>query len=324
MRVLSEQVHIDRNRTTARPSYGEISPPGLVEDFSMDGMTTPSTSSSSYGITAQSQDFVNPLWADQDASNQNIIIDNSMFWNGDAVDRMFAKSGLNATSTSKKQVLAPNVHEATINATDMNLSNDLVSANRVTQSNSSTVQSQSRATACKCHAEVLEALHLSQHLGAGVRKSGDLHIPFDVLLAENKSAVGRCSSMLNCRPCFCGSTSFLLVAALLSQALTLYNLACEYYLARSPTETGIQRARSIVPGPLRINFGAYKLEEEDEILLKKELMLIELRKVEMLLSRLKIAADELEDQSENATYDALLTSLTRNLRQVVKTIQPGR
>ena len=324
-RKLSEQGYPS---ASVQRSYSSISPPSLVDDFGVGSLASPSTSTSSgYGIAGQAVDFVTPLWAEQEVpGQQNTVtpigsLDGSMFWNEETVGRLFPKSALDVPS-SQEPGLVPQLRNAPTHADGKHLHNDAAGTTSRTQSeNDSVPASQS---SCDCHARVLEALHLSQHLGAGIRKAGDFRIALDRVLVENKSAITRCSKVLDCTPCFAGSTSFLLVATLLSQILTLYQLACEIYLRRIPAETGHQTDQAIVPGPLRINFGAYELEEEDEVLLKKELVLIELRKVESLLGRLKGATKRLNDRSEHGTYDALLTSLTKNLRLVVKEIQPAR
>ncbi|KAL8790016.1 MAG: hypothetical protein Q9195_006565 [Heterodermia aff. obscurata] len=160
--------------------------------------------------------------------------------------------------------------------------------------------------ACVCHLQVLQILRIPPRVTRAAHTSNDTAVAaLDVLLAFNKQSVVRCSTMLDCKDCFGGGTSFLLVLTLLSQILALYYSASKSYLAHTvPTSGRDAGETSIVPGPLRLNFGAYKLDKEDEMLLKKELMLIELRKVESLLSRFRKVVGELDDRTESGAYEA--------------------
>ncbi|KAL8723398.1 MAG: hypothetical protein Q9225_000314 [Loekoesia sp. 1 TL-2023] len=180
--------------------------------------------------------------------------------------------------------------------------------------------------ACDCHVQLLQALGVPPRVIRAAHTNGDTAVAnFDVLLAANKRSIGRCATMLGCKECFGGSTSFLLIFTLLSQILALYRSACVSYLVQPVTAPGDDfRKSSIVPGPLRLKFGAYELDQADENLLKKELMLIELRKVESLLSRLKNLVGEIDDRAECSAYEALLAHLTRHLQQIVTIIQPQR
>ena len=179
---------------------------------------------------------------------------------------------------------------------------------------------------CDCHGQLLQALRIPPRVIKAARTSKDTAVAaFDVLLAANKQSIRRCAMVLDCQDGFGGSTSYLLVFTLLSQVLTLYHSACQSYLVNpSVTPDNDSRESSIVPGPSTLNFGAYKLDQEDEILLKKELMLIELRKVESLLSRLKSLVGEVDDRTECSAYEALLLFSMRNLQQLVTIIQPRR
>ena len=189
--------------------------------------------------------------------------------------------------------------------------------------------------ACDCHTQLLQALRVPPRVIKAAHASRDTTAPvaaFDVLLAANKQSIQRCTTLLGCNDCFDGSRSFLSVFTLLSQILTLYSSACESYLVQPPPPAaaatsgnhGRQQPPPVVPGPLRLNFGAYNLDHEDEALLKKELVLIELRKVESLLSRLRDRVGEVDDRAECGAYEALLAYLTRRLQQIVIVIQPQR
>ena len=148
---------------------------------------------------------------------------------------------------------------------------------------------------------------------------------FDALLATNQRSIELCRTTLYCTSCFGSDTSFLLVPVLLNQILAVYMSACEVYLARPKgTATAAEAALPIVPGSLRFTLGGYKITDEDESLLKKELVLIELRKVESLLSRYKHLVGTIRDRSEASTYEALLAYLTQRLQRTVEVIQPRR
>ena len=281
--------------------------------------STPSTSS---GIattrTSSNSDYLPPLWPNESTlqSSRSESVDNPLLWSLG----MSGKSGFSSPPL-EEQGLVVNGGRARLNKkTSMNAPNQ-------------SVENQSKNQTCDCHVRLLEALQISPEVSKVGRSKGPQTptIAFDIILATNKRAIGRCVTMLGCGSCFGGSTSILLTTALLSQILALYHSACEVYLAHRPASKssadqagGEKRQESIVPGPLRLNIGSYELEEEDEILLKKELMLIELRKVEGLLSRLRGAIGPVDDPSESGAYETLLAWLTRHLQRTVTVIQPRK
>lgn len=185
---------------------------------------------------------------------------------------------------------------------------------------------------CDCIIPILQVLQHPLHNnrrreGKGIAETA----AFDALLATNQRSIELCRTTLYCTSCFGSSTSFLLVPVLLNQILAVYMSACEVYLA-GPQVTDAAAAAAaaegalstIVPGSLRWTLGGYKITEEDDCLLKKELVLIELRKVETLLSRYKHLNGTVKDRSEASTYEALLAYLTQHLQRTVEVIQPRR
>ena len=175
---------------------------------------------------------------------------------------------------------------------------------------------------CDCLDPILQVL---QHPLHKYRRREDKRIAetaaLDALLTTNQLSIELCKTALYCSSCFGGSTAFLLLPVLLTRVLAVYISASEAYLVR-PKEAAIAPALPIVPGSLRLTLGGYKIADEDEYLLKKELILIELRKVETLLSRYKHLIDTFEDRSETSTYEALLACLTQRLERTVEAIQP--
>lgn len=182
---------------------------------------------------------------------------------------------------------------------------------------------------CDCIIPILQVLQHPLHRNR--RREGKSiaeTAAFDALLATNQRSIELCRTTLYCTSCFGSSTSFLLVPVLLNQILAVYMSACEVYLA-GPNGTAAAAAAegalsTIVPGSLRLTLGGYKITEEDECLLKKELVLIELRKVETLLSRYRHLNGTVKDRSEASTYEALLAYLTQRLQRTAQVIQPRR
>ena len=175
---------------------------------------------------------------------------------------------------------------------------------------------------CDC---IFSILQLLQHpLHKNRRREGENiaeTAALDTLLATNQRSIELCKTTLYCNSCFGSSTSFLLLPVLLTQILTVYMSACEVYLAW-PKEAAVAPALPIVPESLHLTLGGYKITDEDAYLLKRELLLIELRKVERLLSRYKHLIDTVEDRSEARTYETLLAYLTQRLQRTVEVIQP--
>lgn len=190
---------------------------------------------------------------------------------------------------------------------------------------------------CPCTPSILRALESSPvNTKTNKDTANNPAITLDILLATNKTAISQCITMLSCA-CFGSSTSFLLLSALLNQTLGLYQLACEDYLARSQSNSNPPPPSASAPAPTtqntalndpspspRLDFGAYRIEAEDDMLLKRELVLLELRKVGALLDRFRERIGKVRDRVESSTYDGLLAQMTRCLQRTVLEVQSRR
>ena len=314
----------------------------------------PSTPSTSSGVatTATSRssasDYIAPLWQNETTIQSNQLSDHptvndTFLWNlGDSMSVKHTQSlPLPSLQRQESATTAANTDSRTTSRKgSLQQTNGRIFRKEAYLSDEA--EEVQPKNSCDCHVQLLEALQVSPQLSkpARTKGGGTATIAFDIILATNKRAIGKCMTMLGCKGCFGDSTSILLTTTLLSQTLALYHSACEVYLAPGPgskasTADGNRAGcdgggdeemadEPIVPGPLRLNIGRYELEEEDEILLKKELMLIELRKVEGLISRLRSLIGQVDDPSESGAYETLLAWLTRHLQRTVGVIQPRR
>ncbi|KAI9801585.1 MAG: hypothetical protein M1825_003264 [Sarcosagium campestre] len=323
-------------------------------------MPTPSTSSSGLTTTSSSYDNLRPLWTEQNYFQPNAnasLADpydrdaSSIFWPGGAMDHVPSSVPEEAEVESLAGVTLFEQATSSIGGDDerrgssssfllgdggdSGLAKGTPPHHQLyPQQNHHQPQQQQQQQqyhdgrgGCNCLMPLLQALQIPPHVNkaaAAPGKTGSAVAAFDVLLATNQQAIGRCVAMLGCASCFGSSTSFLLISALLNQTLALYQSACEVYLARPSAATNGGGEAPVAPSSMRLTLGAYRIEEEDEGLLKKELVLIELRKVESLLSRFRHQIGQVEDRSESDTYEALLSYLTRHLHQIVAVIQPRR
>ncbi|KAI9795936.1 MAG: hypothetical protein M1833_006584 [Piccolia ochrophora] len=295
-------------------------------------MPTPSKASSGLTTTNSSFDNLRPLWNNQNYFQSNNLTepydnDGSMFWNGGTIEPFSCKQGLALSSLQEQDSACGPLYEQATTGEKGSLlgggdSTELMRGEGVVRLGDEEGQ---QGDACNCLVPLLQAMQIPPHVTRAARgkEDGAALAAFDVLLATNQQAINVCVAMLGCASCFGSSTSFLLITAVLNQTLALYHSACKVYLARPAASDG-EAAPRIVPGPLRLTLGAYRIEEEDEGLLKKELVLIELRKVESLLSRFRDLIGKVEDRAESGTYEALLAYLTRHLHQTVAVIQPRR
>ena len=168
---------------------------------------------------------------------------------------------------------------------------------------------------CDCFAlclQALQTLHNHSHLPAASQQGG---LPFDVVLTINREAMVGCAAMLNCAKCVSksgNSISTMLLATIFGKIISLYGAACYF---RFGSSTSSQTA-------VKLAFGAYTLTGEDRRLLEMEIILLELRKVESILTsyqeRFRNAQAE---KDETSVYNALTSYLDKNLRYIVNFLQ---
>ena len=339
-----------------------------MNDLNMDDvgtLPTPPTTSRSGSMSvgsAVTPNFMQPNFVNPNAFNAPPVTDftphldsNLSFWTLGGIDRHLA-----STAASKRQDEEERPENATLECDSCEAPQTLTPTRSDQQRKSLVARPTAKATGnafksdsmtrntnspCNCHFCLLENLKSIPQAAKFARSNGQDNSvgTLDVILASNKRSIGCCTTYMNC-PCSEGSTSFLLIVTMLSQVLALYHSACENFLdpkhvravsglgsnGSSDIDDGGAGGETIVPGPLRLHFGSYELEEEDEVLLKKELMLIELRKVESLLVRLR-GTLEVEGESggggggeEREPRAALLAWLMKGLRRTVGVVQPRR
>lgn len=157
---------------------------------------------------------------------------------------------------------------------------------------------------CRCFKTVLHTLTNLQAF------SSILCPTFDVALAHNKEAVTLCSAALRC---VCpGDTTFVfLIVSLIDKILSVYQCSCN---ARSQSASTSSTSPASVPDTARVTLGVYSLDQEDEERIKMEFLRMELRKVEVLVSKLKEKALKGHAEYEVKMHEALMTFLEGRLR----------
>ncbi|KAL9126314.1 MAG: hypothetical protein Q9217_004614 [Psora testacea] len=158
---------------------------------------------------------------------------------------------------------------------------------------------------CACSATTFEILRTLYD------RSTSPQTPFDTVLAIIKDALSRVSSLLACT-CIGDPTYILILAASIAKMMSWYQSIC-----RMPS----QSSSSPNTCPTTIIVGAYRLDGEDEDAVKMQVVLNELKKVDMLMVRFGERFRALQTKHESAFYRDLITFLRRNLRQVVEELQ---
>ncbi len=182
------------------------------------------------------------------------------------------------------------------------------------ENNQSLAQSGSSAD-CDCFASCLHALqslHNHSWLSSSTQQGGP---PFDIVLSINREAIDGCSALLGCTKCVSkigSSITTMLLATIFGKVMSLYRATCMF---RFGSSTGVQASAQLA-------FGAYTVTGEDRQLLEIEILLLELRKVENILTlyheRFHNAQAELD---ESSVYTALTSYLDKNLRYIVDFLQ---
>ena len=153
-------------------------------------------------------------------------------------------------------------------------------------------------SSCNCFSGIVSTLHgLQLQIEAA-------DAPFDVTLAKNKEAIAMCDSILRCQ-CHPDSSTILLLVALIGKILLLY-----------------QSLEQIVHLPTRLTLGSYEMDSMEDEGLKIIILLIELRKLNGVLSNFagRFCNSCTVDQ-ESASYEALVSDLGRRLSVTVQAWQ---
>ncbi len=168
---------------------------------------------------------------------------------------------------------------------------------------------------CDCFAaclHALQSLHNHSWMSSSTQQGGP---PFDIVLSINREAIAGCSALLGCTKCVSkigSSITTMLLATIIGKVMSLYRATCMF---RFGSSTGVQASAQLA-------FGAYTVTGEDRQLLEIEILLLELRKVETILTlyqgRFHNAQAELD---ESSVYTALTSYLDKNLRYIVDFLQ---
>ncbi|KAL9637152.1 MAG: hypothetical protein Q9164_002376 [Protoblastenia rupestris] len=142
-------------------------------------------------------------------------------------------------------------------------------------------------------------------------RSTSSQTPFDTILATNKDAVGRASNLLACT-CTGDPTYIMILAATITKMMAWYQSIC-----RMPAQPS---SISNTP-PTTIVLGAYRLDGEDEDAVKMQVVLNELKKVDLLMAKFAERFRALQVQQESTFYGELIMFLRRKLREVVGELQ---
>lgn len=171
---------------------------------------------------------------------------------------------------------------------------------------------------CDCFAmclHALQALHHHSWLAASTEPGG---LPFDLVLTINREALKGCGAMLDCVRCVSktgSSISTMLLGTLFGKIISLYGAACFFRFGPS----------SDSQAAVKLAYGAYTLTGDDRRLLEMEIIILELKKVENILTmyqeRFRNAKAE---NDESSVYNALTCYLDKNLRYILDFLQSRR
>ncbi len=171
---------------------------------------------------------------------------------------------------------------------------------------------------CDCFAVCLQALQALHNNSFLPTSAEPCELPFDVVLTINREALKGCGAMLDCVKCVSktgSSISTMLLGTIFGKIISLYGAACFFRFGQS----------SDSQAAVKLAFGAYTLTGEDRRLLEMEIILLELKKVESILTtyqeRFRNADAETD---ESSVYNALTCYLDKNLRFVLDFLQSRR
>ena len=156
-------------------------------------------------------------------------------------------------------------------------------------------------------------------------RSISTQVPFDTILATNKDALVRISKILTCT-CTAEPTLIMTLAASLTKMMSWYQSIC-----RMPTpQVSSSQLPTQQPTATPIILGMYRLDGEGENFVKIQVVLNELKKVDLLMERLRdryvrqpstttTAAGQ--TQQEQSFFGDVIAFLRKKLREVVTGLQ---
>lgn len=184
---------------------------------------------------------------------------------------------------------------------------------------------------CNCFDFLLQALHEMQ------TKSLDPHsLALDTILSDSKDMINRGEALLNCS-CSENGTLIMLLASLVAEHLSFLQAAT----AASAADSGSPTTTSTITGsttastpnsesqaaasyPSRLTIGNYIVDREDEVRLRIEMILMELRKTNAFLLKFKTKMARLRVGYESKTYEGLVDLLCTRLREATIGLQKQR
>lgn len=193
---------------------------------------------------------------------------------------------------------------------------------------------------CDCFTDILEALCA---LHRYCKAPGT---PLDVALQANKEAVERCRTMLGC-PCARENSCVMLLSVIIGRILLLYRLASKgYFVSPSASQdgSGMQAREFARPQPsfassqalgmlenrnrqhcfhassIRLTLGSYKLDPQDERMINKNIIMIQVRKVQGLIRCLVGVMLATQDDAFASAYKALQDNLIKDVDSTVESI----
>ena len=197
---------------------------------------------------------------------------------------------------------------------------------------------------CDCFTDILEALCA---LHRYCKAPGT---PLDVALQANKEAVERCRTMLGC-PCARENSCVMLLCVIIGRILLLYRLASKGYFVvptfsqngsgmqggmqsrdfarsqtsfTSPPAPGMSenhsRQHCFHASPIRLTLGSYKLDPQDERMINKNIIMIQVRKVQSLIKCLAGVMLATQDNASASAYKALQEDLMKDVDSTVEAI----
>ncbi len=186
----------------------------------------------------------------------------------------------------------------------------------IQQENNQSLAQTGSSSDCDCFALCLHALHsLHNHSWMSSSSTQQGGVPFDIVLTINREAIESCSALLGCEKCVSkigSSITTMLLATIFGKVMSLYRATCMF---RFGSSNGVQASAQLA-------FGAYTVTGEDRQFLEIEILLLELRKVESVLTVYQEKFHNVKaEQDESSVYTALTSYLDKNLRYIVDFLQ---
>ena len=168
---------------------------------------------------------------------------------------------------------------------------------------------------CACSATTFEVLRTLYD------RSNSHQIPFDTMLATNKDALARVAKVLTCT-CSADPTLIMTLAASITKMMSWYQSVCRMPSVSSqqtPSSSASSALGTTHPTPIIV--GVYRLDGEGENFVKMQVVLSELKKLDLLMERLRERFRNTQTEQENTFFGDLISFLRRKLREVVAGLQ---